>query len=205
MIIVAVIAALLAKLWVGNYNRILMAPIFPREGTIIVSTARGSGRNISLRLADAGFHVIVGVESTAEAKSFKYTTSKGYWNGCNAFFCKLFAIGVEPVILDLTKPADIAQMSYKLNAVNVRNDRSLVGMVLIGDILQVGDRKEEDRLNVKEVDTTYHRHFQGQLRLLEVCYTPIWQLIINYNSNWHRMDGRPRQRHSMSPQAGWSW
>ena len=64
--------------WALYYDDEFVATVTsPKAGTIIVSGARGSGRNIALKLGDAGFHVIVGVESSAEAKSFRYSSSKG--------------------------------------------------------------------------------------------------------------------------------
>jgi hypothetical protein len=64
-----------------------------------------------------------------------------------------------------------------INGVNDRYKRNLVGVVVMGDIPQVGDRIE-DRLSVHEADMAYQRHFQGPVRVLEVVtlYTVSYML-----------------------------
>ena len=75
VILIGVLSYILFKLYLRKEDAV--GTTSPKSGTIIVSSARGSGRDIALRLGDAGFHVVIGVESNAEAKSFKYTTFKG--------------------------------------------------------------------------------------------------------------------------------
>lgn len=51
--------------------------LVPSQGIVIVSTSTGGGREIALRLADVGFHVIIGVSNSLEKSSFKYSSNKG--------------------------------------------------------------------------------------------------------------------------------
>ena len=76
-------------------------------------------------------------------------------------------LGVDPVILDISEPADIANMVYKITNVNERHSRNLVGVVIIADLPQVGD-DIADSISVKHADAAYNHFIQGQIRILEV-------------------------------------
>lgn len=75
--------------------------------------------------------------------------------------------GIDPIVFDITEPRDIAQMMYAVNGINERHTRTLVGVVIMSDIPQVGDQIE-DSLSVEVSDRIYQRRLQGPVRLLEV-------------------------------------
>ena len=67
--------------WGLRFPKQTVAKSFPRPsmGTIIITDAAyGDARDIAHLLADYGFHVLAGVSSESEAKSFAYDQKKGY-------------------------------------------------------------------------------------------------------------------------------
>ena len=84
-----------------------------------------------------------------------------------SFYSRALVLGVDPVILDISEHADIANMVYKITNVNERHSRNLVGVVIMADLPQVGD-DIADSISVKHADAAYNHFIQGQIRILEV-------------------------------------
>lgn len=91
-----------------------------RTGTILITDAAyGISRTLALRLAGTGLHVLAGVRSEAEARSFIFERRKG----------------LEPIILDVNEPAQISKVLFRIRQIRRDLDRPLMGVVLnIADI-----------------------------------------------------------------------
>ena len=83
--IIAVVVAILIKWshddWVLHESNSIITGNFPPVtlGTVIITDAAyGNAREIAHLLVDYGFHVLAGVNSEAEARSFAYDQRKGY-------------------------------------------------------------------------------------------------------------------------------
>jgi hypothetical protein len=85
------------------------------DGVIFVSDgAKGIAREASLQLASYGFHVLVGVKTNAEVRSFAYESRKG----------------LEPLIFDIQDPTTFVPLIYKLRKIETSLDRKFVGVVI---------------------------------------------------------------------------
>ena len=86
-----------------------------REGAVVITDAAyGHARQTALLLADQGFHVLAGVRTKAEERSFMYDARKG----------------LEPFRMDLTEPNEIAKLYYRLRFVNAELRRPLYGILV---------------------------------------------------------------------------
>lgn len=83
-------------------------------GTIIVTDARGYGHDIALSLAEQGNHVIACVPTEADKQTFIFDSLKG----------------LEPMVMDITEPKDIAAVMYRTKEVINELHRPLMGIVL---------------------------------------------------------------------------
>jgi NAD(P)-dependent dehydrogenase (short-subunit alcohol dehydrogenase family) len=86
-----------------------------REGTVIITDAAyGYARETALLLADQGLHVLAGVRNEVEEKSFFYDKRKG----------------LEPFVLDISEPNQIAKLFYRLKFVTAEFERPLFGIII---------------------------------------------------------------------------
>ena len=127
-----------------------------REGAVIITDAAyGHARQTALLLADQGLHVLAGVRTKAEELSFTYDARKG----------------LEPFLMDVSEPNDVAKLYYRLKFVLAELHRPLYGvlintadMVLDKDFIstqkskdQTG-RREDDHFISTSFNSTHMRH-----------------------------------------------
>ena len=109
----------------GGYEKIIAAQsslnkgqeefeLINNYGTIIITDARGYGRDIALSLAEYGNHVIACVPTEADKQTFIFDTLKG----------------LEPIVMDITEPKDIAAVMYRTKEVINELHRPLMGIVI---------------------------------------------------------------------------
>jgi hypothetical protein len=67
-----------------------------QSGTVLVTDARGVGRDVCLELASHGVHVLAGVPTEKDLSLFTFDTNKG----------------IEPMVLDMNEPKDILAGTY---------------------------------------------------------------------------------------------
>lgn len=86
-----------------------------RDGVIFVSDgAKGIARESSLELAKLGYHVLVGVKSEEEKRSFAFESRKG----------------LEVILFDVAEPATLVTLVYRLQQIRRDLDRPMVGVVI---------------------------------------------------------------------------
>ena len=121
---------------------------------LITDAATGTGRAISLYLVNAGVHVLAGVKSEAEKRSFAFETRKG----------------LEPILFDLTDPASVANTVYRIKQIRTELGRTFYGTVLnLADTMRemtmpVGDA---ELVNVDALDASYRAIVRSSVRLLQ--------------------------------------
>jgi NAD(P)-dependent dehydrogenase (short-subunit alcohol dehydrogenase family) len=90
-------------------------PILPGGGCVLVTdAASGPGRSLALSLAGAGIHVLAGVKSDAEIRSFAFDARKG----------------LEPIKFDISDPATLADAVYRIKQVRWDLGRPFLGALL---------------------------------------------------------------------------
>eukprot|EP00601_Ochromonadales_sp_CCMP2298_P014186 CAMPEP_0173236996 /NCGR_PEP_ID=MMETSP1142-20121109/11782_1 /TAXON_ID=483371 /ORGANISM="non described non described, Strain CCMP2298" /LENGTH=260 /DNA_ID=CAMNT_0014167591 /DNA_START=142 /DNA_END=921 /DNA_ORIENTATION=- len=144
-----------------------------RDGVILVTDgAKGHAREVATELAKHGFHVLVGVRSTAELRSFAFEARKG----------------LEPVLFDLTQPATFADIVYRIRQIRRDLDRPLVG-VLLNLAAYVEDYDGEENANFLDIsflDRHYKAVFKGPVRLLQALF----ELLRHQDSEAKAQQGR---------------
>ena len=124
---------------------------------LVTDAATGVGRAIALQLADLGLHVLAGVKSEAEKRSFLFASRKG----------------LEPVIFDLTDPALVASVVYRIQQLQLEWNRRFYGVVLnLADTMNElkTNMKSDEKSNLIDVDafdTSYRMIVRSTLRLLQ--------------------------------------
>jgi len=95
-------------------NRVKRFPVC-REGTVVITDAAyGHARQTALLLADQGLHVLAGVRTKAEERSFTHDARKG----------------LEAIRMDMSEPNDIAKLYYRLRFVAADLQRPLYGILV---------------------------------------------------------------------------
>ena len=98
-----------------NFSHIPGALPIDRGGAVIVTDARGAlGREMTMRLASHGLHVLAGVPTEADIKSFVFDRRKG----------------VEPFLFDPHEPKTLANIMYRTREVFQDLRRPLVGLIV---------------------------------------------------------------------------
>ena len=136
-----------------------------RGGTVVITdAAQGPAREAALLLADYGLHVLAGVRTESEARSFIYDTRKG----------------LEPIVLDLSQPVQLARLLYRIKQVTRELNRPLMGiMINVADAMadSVPDASEVD---LEALDSNYRAVLKGPVRLLQACIS-YWKETRNNN------------------------
>ena len=85
-----------------------------KGGTVLITdAAHGEARELAIYLASQGLHVLAGVRTDSEARSFIFEARKG----------------VETVLFDINEPALIAKAIYRIKQVKLELDRPLTAVV----------------------------------------------------------------------------
>jgi len=84
------------------------------DGIVLVTDSRGEARDLVLMLAARGIHVLAGVSSEREKRTFLFERQRG----------------VEPIVLDVEEPKDIVAAIYRIRELNKDLGRHLVGVVI---------------------------------------------------------------------------
>lgn len=71
------------------------------------------------------------------------------------------------MLLDLSEPGQIAQLHYKLKSLTLKNERNVVGLVIIKDD-QSSKKSDVIEIDRDYLHTTYQDQVQGTLRLYQV-------------------------------------
>lgn len=170
----AILASIVYQIIVSSSSRVVR--LVPSQGIIVISSSSGGGREMALKLADVGFHVIVGVSTSKEKSSYKYSTSKGLKSSELSFIEsteeKIHWTGVDPMLLDLSEPGQIAQLHYKLQSLTMKHERNVVGVVFIKDD-QSSKKSDSIDIDRNYLHDTYQDQLQGTLRLYQVNSTSI--------------------------------
>ena len=156
-----------------------------RDRSIFISDASsGPAREAAILLSQQGFHVLAGVKTEAQRRSFVYDVADRK--------------GLEPVVTDISDPSQLAALLYRLRQVAADLQRPMYG-VLINSVLEVeylrrgkpSDQMEmkgksknavphpellaPDAVDVESVDMAYRRLVKGPMRLLQAASeTGMW-------------------------------
>ena len=127
---------------------------------LITDAATGPARRAALQLADLGVHVLAGVRTDAEKRSFLFETRKGF----------------EPVVFDPTDPATVAATVYRIKQVRLE-----LGRPFYGAVINVGDTMRAMKLDlaasgqtvadVDAFDASYRVVVRSTVRLLQAALT----------------------------------
>lgn len=86
-----------------------------RDGVVFVTDgARGNVREASIELTKLGYHVLLGVKSEDERKTFAYDQRKG----------------LETILFDIGDPVTLVNVIYRLRQIRRDLDRPIVGLVI---------------------------------------------------------------------------
>jgi hypothetical protein len=96
-------------------NKVVIPTVVRRDGVVFVSDgAKGIARDASIELTKLGYHVLVGVKSEEEKRSFVFESRKG----------------LEVIIFDVADPTTLVKVVYRLRQLKRDLDRPIVGVVL---------------------------------------------------------------------------
>ena len=124
---------------------------------LVTDAATGVGRAIALQLADLGVHVLAGVKTEAEKRSFLFASRKG----------------LETILFDISDPALVASTVYRIQQLQSEWDRRFFGVVLnLADTMNEWKTKmkivgEEQLVDVDAFDTSYRLIVRSSIRLLQ--------------------------------------
>ena len=125
---------------------------------LVTDAATGVGRAIALHLSDLGLHVLAGVKSEAEKRSFLFASRKG----------------LEPIVFDLTDPALVASTVYRIRQLQLEWNRRFYGIVLnLADTMHEmktnmkNDNGGNDLIDLDAFDTSYRKIVRSSIRLLQ--------------------------------------
>lgn len=174
-----------------------------RDRSIFISDASsGPAREAAILLSQQGFHVLAGVKTEAQRRSFVYDVAGRK--------------GLEPVVTDISDPSQLAALLYRLRQVAAELERPMYG-VLINSVLEVeylrrGKPSDQmkiknknksaaphpellapDAVDVESVDMAYRRLVKGPMRLLQAASeTGMWGLGHAKNSTAIEIEGQGR-------------
>lgn len=124
MIVLALLCAMVAvSMWLLSFDSLPQTPLNPevikmpvrRDGVVFVSDgSRGGVRDATIELAKLGYHVLVGVKSKEEARSFVYDQRKG----------------LETIQFDIADPVTLASVINRLREIRRDLDRPIVGLII---------------------------------------------------------------------------
>lgn len=122
VILVALIGAAVHQLWpqkIPNYALIITSTKphfrFAEGSTVFITDASlGIHRELALLLSELGVHVLAGVRSNAEMKSFSFDRHKG----------------IETIIFDVNEPVTFSNVLYRVKQIQKELDRSLRAVVI---------------------------------------------------------------------------
>ena len=146
----------------NNSTRSIAVAPLRRDGVVILITdgAKGFAREAALELSEGayGYHVLVGVRSEAELKSFTYEARKG----------------LEPILFDISDPTTLVTLIYRLRYLRANMGRDLGGIIInLADFI-VDHRRDnggpEALVNTDIMDSHYRALLKGPTRLLEVFF-----------------------------------
>jgi len=131
----------------GFESRVKRFPVC-REGTVVITDAAyGHARQTALLLADQGLHVLAGVRTKAEERSFAHDARKG----------------LEPIRLDMAQPNDIAKLYYRLSFVAAELQRPLYGILVntADSVLDADKAAADSPPNYRNMDIAFnHTHMR---------------------------------------------
>eukprot|EP01041_Mallomonas_annulata_P010345 gene10345-21581_t len=167
------LACLLAAVFAILFMNISNIPWFHKSnepfiinhyGSILISNSNGVGRDLAVKLAGLGFHILLGVRNEKEAKSFVYDRVKG----------------IEPIVLDLTEPNHILRAIYRLKEIERDLHRNLVGVVINysdhpsdrkgkgkGKRNKVNKGGDIESFELVQLDDAYKEIIRGFIRLVQ--------------------------------------
>lgn len=122
-----------------------------RDGVLFFSDgAKGVARESALELAKQGYHVLVGVKSEDEKRSFAFESRKG----------------LEIILYDIADPSTLANLVYRLRQIKRDLDRPTVGVIL--------NVAGKFRLSAV-VSCKLQRHVNFVVSLAQTSLKTIWQ------------------------------
>lgn len=185
-----------------------------RDRTIFISDASsGYAREAALLLSQQGFHVLAGVKTESQKKSFIYDVA--------------YRKGLEPIVVDISDPPQLAELLYRIRKVSLDLKRPLYG-ILINSMQEVeylqlgmpttqtvplgvslpkssgrgrrGDRGiaktpavsgsapavlgTDNSISVDAMETAYRRLLKGPIRLLQAAMQPdMWDCASAHSEN----------------------
>lgn len=89
-------------------------PVRKDSVVFITDGAKGVTREAAVTLATYGYHVLIGVKSEAEKKSFLYENGKG----------------IESIVFDIADPATLPAVVYRIREIHRDFERPLSGVVI---------------------------------------------------------------------------
>lgn len=127
---------------------------------LITDAATGPARRAALQLADLGVHVLAGVRTDAEKRSFLFETRKG----------------LEPVVFDPSDPATVAATVYRIKQVRLELGRPFYGAIVnVGDTMRAMKPdlagSGQTVADVDAFDASYRVVVRSTVRLLQAALT----------------------------------
>ena len=205
-----VLVFLVASLAAVYFNRTLVRSTLPqqtnsttnsrkirhvcRDRTIFITDASsGYAREAALLLSQQGFHVLAGVKTESQRRSFVYDVASRK--------------GLEPVVVDISDPAQLADLLYRIRQVALDLQRPLYGVLINSlqelEYLETGlptdgrgpqssggkgrgssNKKKKvaapepaavlraSSLDVDSLETAYRRLLKGPARLIQAALQP---------------------------------
>lgn len=139
---------------------------------LVTDAASGVGRAIALELSDLGVHVLAGVKTEAEKRSFLFASRKG----------------LETIIFDVSDPALVASTIYRIQQLQSEWNRRFFGVILnLSDTMnewKTNMKHEEELVDVDAFDTSYRMIVRSSIRLLQgnCIYFIGWSIWTHFSS-----------------------
>ena len=96
------------------HNSLYSYPVNLGGTVLITDAALGPSREAAIYLSSLGLHVLAGVKTDYEAKSFSFDERKG----------------LETIIMDINEPATVANALYRIKEIRRDLNRDLFGVVI---------------------------------------------------------------------------
>jgi len=161
--VVWVLVFLAASLAAVYFNRTLVKSTLPqqtnstssrkirhvcRDRTIFITDASsGYAREAALLLSQQGFHVLAGVKTESQRRSFVYDVASRK--------------GLEPVVVDISDPGQLADLLYRIRQVASDRQRPLYG-VLVNSLQELEYLETGLPTDGRGGGVSVQRHGQGQ-------------------------------------------
>lgn len=142
--------------WKYDYNDNTMEKTVRTEDIAFVTSSVGPGREIALSLADRGYHVVLGVSSESERKSFNYIYNKG----------------LETILFDMKESSHVADVMYRVEDISRKLHRKLSTVVFVGDSDIYGIDSFQ-LLDIANIHDGYLKNMLGPVRIIQVCISHI--------------------------------